>query len=234
MQEFLRDNYTILTNSIELIAALTGLILYKKYRMTPVKYFIWFLVYLTFFDTLGVYSQHVKNGGFFNFLEGTVFASNHWLYTLFWKIGAIMFFSFYYSKILKSEKLRWIVKISGYLFLVFSLIYLSCHWSEFFHTSFPIISILGAAIVFMCSVFYFLEILQSDQILTFYKSINFYISFAIFIWWLIVTPLVFYDMYHTRMDWSFIFIKWEILLFANIFMYSTYIFALIWCRPEND
>ncbi|MFD1613751.1 hypothetical protein [Gelatiniphilus marinus] len=234
MKDFLLNNYTILTHLFEAIAALTGVFLYKKHYTTEVKYFIWFLVYLTIFDFIGTnYKGYVDDGEFLNFLKGTVIETNHWWYTFFWKVGAILFFVFYYSKILKTKPFKDIVKISGYAFFLFSVVYIAINWDAFFNTFFPIISILGAIIVFLCSVFYFIEVLQSDKILTFYKSINFYISFAIFIWWLIITPLVFYDLYHTSGDWNFIFLKWQIYLFANIFMYSTFTFALIYCKPES-
>jgi hypothetical protein len=48
--------------------------------------------------------------------------------------------------------------------------------------------------------------------------------------------LVFYDIYNTNGDWNFIFLKWQIYLSANVFMYLTFTFALIFCKPDikND
>ncbi len=234
MEEFLLNNYGIITHCVEAMAALTGVFLFNTYKRTEVKYFIGFLVYLTICDFIGGYKDYVEDGHFLSFLQNTVFVTNHWWSTSYWKIGAILFFAFYYSKILKTVQFRNIVKISGYVFFFFSVIFIALNWNKFFNTFFPIISILGAIIVFLCSVFYFIEVLQSDKILTFYKSINFYISFAIFIWWLIITPLVFYDLYHSNDDWNFIFLKWQIYMFANIFMYSTFTFALIYCKPDSN
>jgi hypothetical protein len=191
-------------------------------------------VYLSVCDFLGSYVHYIRNGGFLGFLEGTVFIRNFWWSTLFWKIGAIMFFSFYYNSILTNEKFKRIIKYSGYSFLVLSIIYILFNWDDYFIIFFPIIDILGAVIVFLCTAFYFFETLSSEKILTFYKSINFYISAAIFIWWLIITPLVFYDIYNSHYDWNFIFLKWQIYLFANIVMYLTFTFALIFCKPEAD
>ncbi|WP_308992005.1 hypothetical protein QLS71_017120 [Mariniflexile litorale] len=171
---------------------------------------------------------------------GTKIETNHWWTTMFWKIGAIMFFSFYYVKVLKTKIFKDIIKFGSYAFLAVSIFYIVFNWNRFFHTFFTVISILGALVIFLCTVLYFLETLQSDRILTFYKSINFYISAAIFIWWLIITPIVFYDVYfvyesgNSNRDWTFIFLRWQIYLFANIFMYSIFTFALIWCRPQND
>lgn len=232
MNEFLLEYKNTITFSIEILAAVTGLVLYNKYKQTAAKYFIWFLVYLSVCDFLGSYVDYIKNGGFLSFLEGTVFIRNFWWSTLFWKIGAILFFSFYYYRSLINKSFKRIVKYSGYSFLVFSIIYILFNWDDYFIIFFPIIDILGAVIVFLCTAFYFFEILSSEKILTFYKSINFYISAAIFIWWLIITPLVFYDIYNSHYDWNFIFLKWQIYLFANIVMYLTFTFALIFCKSE--
>lgn len=234
MNDFLLEYKNTLTFTIEILAAVTGLLLYKKYKFTVAKFFIWFLVYLSICDFLGSYVKYIKNDGFLNFLRETVFERNFWWSTIYWKIGAIIFFAFFYQKILKKRIFIAIIKYSSLFFLVFSIIYIILNWNDYFSRFFPIISILGAIIIFLCTVFYFIEVLQSDKILTFYKSLNFYISFAIFIWWLIITPLIFYDIYNSNKDLNFMFLKWEIYLFANIFMYSIFTFALIWCKPQND
>ncbi len=234
MEEFLLNYKGLITFCVESLSAITGVLLYKKYKFTTGKYFIFFLIYLTICDTIGNYTLHIRNGGFFSFLEGTVFVQNYWWFTLCWKIGAILFFSFYFQKILVNKAFRQVLSYSTYVFFVFSISYVIINWKDFFIRFFPAISVFGAYIVFLCSVFYFIEILKSDKILTFYRSLNFYISTGIFVWWLIITPLVFYDIYMTNRDWNFIFLRWQIYLFANILMYSTFTFALIWCKPEND
>ena len=240
MEEFLLKNYSFITHSVEALAALTGVFFFNKYKNTSAKFFIYFLIYLTVCDTLSWYTRLVFPDKALNFLMGTIIEKNYWWSTFYWKIGAVMFFSFYYSKILKTKAFKDIIKYSSYSFFIFSIIYILFHWEAFFVSFFPIISVLGAIIVFLCTVFYFIEILQNDKILTFYKSLNFYISAAIFIWWLIITPLVFYDNYTAYVigiyngDLNYIKLRRFIYLSANIIMYSTFTFALIWCRPEND
>lgn len=96
------------------------------------------------------------------------------------------------------------------------------------------ITIFGALIVLFGAVSYFIEVLKSDKILDFYKSIDFYISATVFIWWLVITPISFYNIYFTTADWNFIILKWQIYLFANIFMYGMFSFALLWCKPQNN
>jgi len=234
VEQFILENYSLFTRIVEILAAVTGLILFKKYKSTTAKYFIFFLLYLSIGDLLNTYTKLIRNNGVLSFLEGTVFAQNYWWSTLFWKIGAILFFVFYYQKILKTEIFRKIIKYSGFIFITVSVFYILIHWNYFFSRFFPIISIMGAIIIFLCTAFYFFETLQSDRILTFYKSINFYISAAIFIWWLIITPIVFYDIYGEHRDIAYIHLRRYIYLFANICMYLTFTFALIWCKPETN
>lgn len=240
VNEFLLQNYMLITHSVEVTSALTGVFVFRKYRNKTTKYFIFFLVYLTICEFIGGYTKYVHPDKILSILIGTVFQKNHWWATLFWNIGAIMFFSFYYRKVLKTKLFIDIIKFCSYIFFIISAIHIILNFEEFFYKFFPIISILGTIVIFLCSIFYFVETLQSDKILTFYKSINFYISAAIFIWWLIITPIIFYDVYfvyeigNPNRDWDFLFLRWQIYLFANIFMYSTFTFALIWCKPEND
>jgi hypothetical protein len=234
------NNYVKLTFGLEFSAAITGLILYKKYKSTVAKYFIFFLVCIVVLDFMSGYTQYVQEDKFLSFLKGTRFQKNHWFTTIYWFIGAIMFFSFYYVKILKTVIFKTIIKVISFGFLVISIIYIALNWELFFIKFFPFLDIFGAIIILMCSMFYFFEVLQSNKILNFYKSLNFYISFTIFFWWLIITPLTFYEVYFSSQagnptrDMNYVVLRNYIFLFVNLFMYSTFTFALIWCKPEND
>ena len=240
MEELISHNYRLITGIVEWSAAITGILCYNRYKFSTVKFFIWFLVYLSICDYIGGYTWYVHPNMFLEFLIGTLIEKNCWFYTLFWKIGAIMFFAFYYKNILKSEKFKLIIKFSSYLFLLFSLIVILLNLEAFFDRFFSSISVFGSVIIFMCTVFYFVETLQSDSILEFYKSINFYISVTIFIWWLIITPLIFFELYSSyevinpERDWNYVLLKWYIYFFSNLFMYSTFTFALIFCKPEIE
>lgn len=232
MNEFLRDNYSLLTSSLNLIAAITGVFCLKKYKGTTAIFFIYFLIYIVIIDLIGGYPSFFIKYNKFYLIKDTVIEHNYWWYTLLWIIGAILFFTFYYQKILKNNSLILIVKISRNVFLYFSLIFIVFNWEGFFIRSFPILNIAGALIIVTCVALYFIEILSGDKVLSFYKSINFYISAVILVWWLITTPIVFFQMYNNDSDWNFVFLKWQIYLFSNCFMYLTFTFALLWCNPK--
>ena len=234
MVDFLTSNFNFIIYGFELLAAIVGILCYKKFKNTATLYFIYFLVYLSICDFLGSYTYYIANNGFFSFLKGTLFVKNYWWFTLFWEVLAIVFFTYYYNRILENDKFKGVIKYSAFAFILFSVVYIGLNIGAYLNSSLPIISILGAIIIFLCAGFYFIEILLSDKVLEFYKSINFYISVAIFFWWLIITPIVFFEKYNSTSDWDFVFLKWQIILFANISMYLTFTFALIFCKPFND
>jgi hypothetical protein len=238
LEEFLLKNYSFIAKLVESIAAITGLICYKKYRHTHQKYFIWFLIYIVLLDFFGSYTIYVAKYEFLEpikeALKGTLIEKNYWVFTFFWSIGAILFFAFYYQKIIINKHFKRIIYYATCLFLLCSTVYIFLNINAFFKASIPFIKVSGATIIFMCVIFYFIELLKSDEVLTFYKSLNFYISSTIFIWWLVTTPVVFFEIYFSSADWNFVFLRWQIFLFMNIFMYLTFSFALLWCKPQND
>lgn len=240
MIDFLLKNNFYLYTILEFTAAITGIVCFKKYDKTPVRYFIYFLIFIAFADLLCAYNYFIRPNKFLYFLKGTKFEKNHWWANIYWVIGAILFYAFYYRKILHTILFKKIIKTLQYAFLIFSIIYIALHWEAFFNSFFVVLDLSGALIIFVCTVFYFIEILSSENILFFYKSINFYISATIFIWWLIIAPMSFYDVYYkyevdkSFYDENFHDLRRLIFLFSNIFMYLTYTFAFIWCKPENE
>ncbi len=216
------------------MAALTGVLFYRQYKATAAKYFIWFLVYVAILELIGFYPTYFVKFGYSHIIRNTVFEHNYWYYTVFWYIGSAIFFTFYYHRIIVYKPYRSILKYGGALFLLSTIGYIFTHGEAFFNSQLAFVRIFGAIIVLIGVVFYFIEMLQSDRVLTFYRSLNFYISAIVLIWWLIITPLVFYNIYFSKADWNFVILKWQIYLFANIFMYSSFTFALIWCRPQNN
>ncbi len=212
--------------------------MYKKYKTIAVKYFIFFLIYVVLVDLIGSYTRYVANFDFLKGLKerlvGTVFERNFWWYTIFWYIGSALFYAFYFEKIITSYKNKAILRVSKWLFLSFSVAFILFNWESFFIKPLPAITISSSALILLGGIMYFLEMLRSEKILTFYRSLNFYISSTLLIWLLIITPIVFYNVYFSNDDRDFVLLKWQIYLIANTFMYFTFTFALLWCKPQND
>jgi hypothetical protein len=233
MEEFLKGNYSILTKLFILVTVVSGLISYKKYKGTPVTFFIKILIYLFIIELVGCYPLFYSTFKFLEPIYNSVFRQNYWWYTIAFDLIAIVLFSILFQKIICNKLYVMILKYSTYAFVLFSIFYIIFHHDIFFIQFFPVIQITGAIIILSCSIFYFIELLLSDHILHFYKSVYFYIAISIFIWWIVITPLTFYDVYIVGSDWNYIILKWQIYLSLNFMMYTTFAIGLLVSKPEK-
>lgn len=234
MDEFLKQNYFLLTYFVECLAAVTAIFYYRKYRGSVAKYFCYFLIYSFCIDLVGRYPYYFNHLNIDYLIRETLIEKNYLFVTLFWFIGSTLFYLYFYYKILQNLLFKTILKYLTVLVIgifVFELIFNREYLYNGYIPSIPTINCLS---IFLAIMLYFIEILQTNQILHFYKSIYFYISCVLIIWWLITTPMIFYEIYFTTADWNFVFLKWQVYLFANLFMYLSFTFALIFCKPEHD
>tara|TARA_R110002111_G_scaffold6830_4_gene28706 strand:+ start:4879 stop:5529 length:651 start_codon:yes stop_codon:yes gene_type:complete len=216
------------------MAAIIGLIVYKKFKNSHAKYFIWFICTIPLIEIFGGYPWHLEDWGLFHLIEGTVFERNYWWFTLFWTMGSALFYSWYLEKVIANKMYSILLRVSRYVFFVISILVIVTNIDEFFLYNLSPIVLGGTVLIILSCFLYFLEILTSDKILDFYRSINFYISATLFIWFLITSTILFFDKYFNDMDWNFVLLKWQVFLISNIFMYSIFTFALLWSKPEKN
>lgn len=235
---FLTKNFSVINDIPLFIAALTGVFVDKKYKNTPVKYFIWFLVYVFIVDFIGGYSGYANKyeflASFKMLLKDTVFEKNYWWYTIFWSMANLIFIPFYFSKILKVKRHKDVIKYLSIVLLLMSFTTIILGFEKFFIGTYPSIKIADAVIVFVCVGLYFVELLKSDNILMFYKSIHFYIASILFIWWLVTTSTVFFESYLNKNDFNYRKMRAFTFLFSNIFMYLSFALALYFCKPQKS
>ena len=234
MEEFLKQYYALITYGVELLAAVTGLLCLKKYKTTAAKYFIYFLVYVFILELLGNYPKALKYIDGAYLIKDTLIETNYWWFNLFGRIGFSLFLSIIFYNILTIKIYKKIIKHTVSILIYIAFLYSFLNFQTIFKTSDIVLTFISLSLILTCLVLYFLEMLQSYKVLNFYNELYFYISSAFLIWYLITTPLIFYQIYFSTADWSFIFLKWQIFLFANVFMYLTFTFALIYCKPEKE
>ncbi|MGJ5641568.1 hypothetical protein [Formosa sp. S-31] len=237
MIDFLLSNYSLITKSVELFAFLAGFVMLKKFKHTPVVFFIFFLLYTIVVENVGSYMGSVfLEGGIlenYTYLKKYPFHKNYWWFGIFWTIGSVLFWSYFYQKIITNTLYTKVLNVSTYIFILCVSVYTLFHINAFFNTVLIFNKLLGSIIILMAIVFYFLDVLQSDNILTFYKSIYFYISMALFLWWIITNPPYFYEQISVVNNTELRKILSLIRLFSNIFMYSTFGIALLLCKSEK-
>ena len=233
MIEFLAQNFNFITYGLEFLAALTGLIYFKKYKSSTTKFFIYFLSYIFFVEIIGALLVFTPTFFPIYFIRSIGVRVNNW-YNVFWFFGSILFLVYYFHSIIKLKQNKFIIKIVGILFLVIMLGHFVLYFDIFMKSHPMLYQLLGLITTFICIAIYFIEFLQSDSILNVFKTFGFYGSIGLFIWWLIITPVIFFDYYNTVSDWDFVNLKRLIFLFANLFMYSCFTVGLIISKPIND
>lgn len=234
MIDFLYNNFSTLNYIFEALAVVTGLLCLKKYKGTAAVFFIGILVHLFLCDFLGQFPYWYKEFEFLSVLKNSNFKTNSWWFTIFFDIVAIILFSVFYQKILKNKMHINSIKYATYIYVLVAVFLIFNDLNNFYTSNFPLLYVLQTLIIITCSTLYFMEVMMSQSILKFHKSLYFYISFTIFIWWLVVTPLSFFDKYHNLRDEDFILIRRGIYVFSNVFMYTTFTIGLIVSTPEKS
>lgn len=234
MKNFLLENYMFFNLAVVFIAASTGCFLFKKYQHTVVKYFIYFLIYVFVSEILGSYARILNYIGLYHIVDNTVFKFNFWWHTLTWYIGSAVFFTWYFRKIIKADFLKKILWYALIVFLIISFVSIALDYSHFFKGTFNFIRIGNMSIIMLSVAFYLSEILHSEKILEFYKDIHFYISVIVLIWLFVTIPLVHFVCGDASSDPNQAELKWLIMLFANMFMYLSFAFALLFSKPKNE
>lgn len=238
MNDIISKYFTELSDITIIISALFAIFYYKKYKHTVVRYFIYYMIYVAFVDVFGGYTWYIYRYESLNFirdaLKGTLIERNFWWYNIFWVLGSAVFLSAYFSKLLKSTLYKKVVTgLCGLVILTF-IFRIIVDVDSLFQSIMSVNLVFGSLVIVTCIVFYFIEILQSDKILNFLYSFNSIASSTMFIWFLIITPITFYDLYFNSADWNFVFLRHHIYFFSNLFMYGMFSLALVWCNPNFD
>lgn len=233
MLEFLVYYNSLITHSVEGLAAITGLFCLKKYKGTAAIFFIWLLVYLFLIDVLGMFPKYYNTFDFLEPIKKSVFRGNNWWFTVFFDIIAVSFFAILYQKILQNQIFKSIIKYIALAYFIFALGLIFYNVDALFKSAYTILYVLQAIVILCCASLHFIEILKGDKILYFSTSLYFYISATIFLWWLVMTALVFFEKYYVLEDKNFVLLKRSIYIFSNIFMYSTFSIGLIVSQPEK-
>lgn len=235
MKDFISSYYSVVYRIIIIAAALTGFIVYHKFKKTHSKYLMWFLLWVVVVEITAYYPEFLIDLGRYHLIEGSLFQNNYWVYTFGWTLGSTMFYPWFLRKKYKSESLAKVIRYLQYGFIILFLGELGSDYFGLFTESPPIsLIIANMIVVLLSSIFYLFEILNSDRVLTFYKSIYFYVASLCFVWWLVHTPVKFFQVYHTGADWDYIVLRNLIKLTVNIIMYFGFIVALIVSKPEYD
>lgn len=195
--------------------------------------FVWFLWSVFIVDLIGFYAAftYFNNYRIFGFIKGTVFENNYWLFNSF-KIISFSVYIFFFIKQLYSLSKKRILSITLVFFVLSAIINLI--FSNAFFTSYiTYTTIWGTFLLLICIGLYFFEILNSDRIIRFYRSLPFYIAIGALIWHLCVTPLFIYSNFFQIQSPDFVHIYGITLGILNWIMYGSYIVGFFMCINKS-
>jgi hypothetical protein len=216
---------TILIHLFELFAALAGSYYWFKTKEQAIRPFVWYLWLIVVIETLVMYPYlygRVDNT-LINWLEHSFMRRNTWVYNLLSPFAILLFWIF----IKRNTHTRFSHKIINAVFwLSFSFFVLYYSFSgNFFKTTIDYTMPIFTIAVFAMVLMYFRELVQSNEILNFYKSHVFYICMATMLFYICMTPLFFYNEYISTINPDFIDFRRVALTVSNIILYSCYVFA---------
>jgi hypothetical protein len=205
----------------QFIAALVGILLYKKWKGTSIKIIIQYLLIILMAESigylLGVYKLYTYNNMLYKYL-----------------VLPFEFFSiayFYYSIALTTFQ----KKSTQFLAVLFTICWLiELFFLDNITLPFSSFSYSIGNVFFLIFVFnYGHQLLQSERLIQFYKQANFWISFAWLLFYLLSFPYYLLFNILAKQYYQSIYLPYHIIvIFLNYIMYSIFIGTLIWTKPR--
>ena len=227
--------YQLIVNLFELLAAITGTVIIRKYRTSRiVHYFVYFLWLTVLVElTMGWIPTIIRYSDELYHFKNTLLGYNYWAYNIYYIIS-YSFYAYFFREHLRSFIRQKILIQSIYIYIIGSIISCVISYDNFLTQSIPFITIAGSIILTMSVLFYLYEMLNSDKILNFDKNFVFYIGVSALIFHVIVAPLFIYSIHFTTENPDFIKFRGIVLYGANILLYSVYTYSFIQCLRKNN
>lgn len=222
---------------LEVLAASTGTYYLRKNlsQFKSTKYLVLFLWITVFVELVGSYAPigYFSDYTIFSFVQGTPFENNYWWYNSY-SVLSFSFFILYFISFSKNKYWKLIFQILVGTFLLVSILIFIFSGTFFIGYS-PYLTIAGTLLLFFSVVMFYFELLRSEFLLQLKRFLPFYISVGVLVFNLCVTPIEIFIQYFNLKDGNelFVTLRSNVLLYANIFMYSTFILGFLICLKKK-
>lgn len=226
MNDFLLEHRSLISKLFGLLTAISGSWYLHKTKNEKIRIFVYYLWLTVVVETLGGYTKVLQNNYDYSWyldLKNSIFCTNTWLYNIynFLSIGLL---GIYYSDLFISKSFKIIVRSVFIIYCIFTLGYYT-FTDAFFIMGLPFEDILATVIIIIYVICYFIELIRSEYILQYYKMPSFYISIALLLWHLSVTPLFIFNSYFRAVNTEFVIFRILFLFYINIFTYTCLTFG---------
>jgi len=210
---------TIVLNGFELAACIVGFVVWKKIKNSYWRWFPFYLALIVLIEITAEYFLHVRNN----------LAVNNGIYQYFGLPLEFLFFYWLLYRYFNNES-RWPLYAAA--------IYLACWLLDIFYLGqlslyFESISyIIGTILLAILLLIFFIDFSKSDAILKYQSSMMFWVCAGLMIFYIGTLP--FYGLHTTlyRMDKHFFYAYWYIQFALNYLMYTLFVVAFIWGKPN--
>src|SRR5690606_16260701 len=151
-------------------------------------------------------------------------SKNAWLYNSY-RMFIFPFYIYYYYLLMISIKKKQLVLYLLTLFIIVSLMDAVINRNDFISTNLAITRIVGGLFILISSSIYLMEILKSNELLVFHKTLPFWITFGALIYYLTTIPIFIFKQYLNEFDSYSIYTT--ILYISNYFLYGFFIIGFI-------
>jgi hypothetical protein len=210
----------------EIIAAILSVVFYFKYKNTAFKYILYILWLIVIKETLGYFHKELH----LYYTDENDIKYNLWMGNI---LSFILFPAYYfmYLKTFKTERYQLIIKLFLVIFLIIQLI----NWVFFQHlftenAVYP--RIIGSIFLTICVIFYFIELLQSDKIISFHRLVPFWISVGLLVFYTSTIPFTVVQNSYMLSNDNAVLKIFIIKLILATAMYLIFAFGFIWSKKE--
>jgi hypothetical protein len=216
---------------LELAAAISGTLYLKTIVKLEYKPFVVYL-WLTFFvEILALYTHVMQNNydyTWFIYIKNSLFCRNIWLYNIYGYLAmgliGLCYYNGLYNKIFKK-----VIGLSIIVYSVFFALYFTTTKS-FFTLAMPYDLIIRTFIIMTYAFFFFYELLQSQDLIRFYKIPLFYITIGLLFWHVSAVPLFTFGDYFATTNANHLKLGELLILSINVVTYSCFIFGFLFGR----
>ncbi len=201
-------------NALELIAAITAFIHYKKYINSTEKYFLPFLWFTFFVDAI----LGPVVGDFLNM-------DNIWIFYGYTGISFLFYF-YWYHKILNNAKQKKITIIFSIIFFTFYVY--NGRIIEFHEQSF----IVGAFFILILTGFHLYQLSNADYTVKIKYKLSFWITIALVLFNIGMIPFILLSKHFNVRVFTTAFAL--ILFFLNVILYGCYTIGFIWTKTKYN
>lgn len=210
----------------ELLAAIAAVIYYKRVKSIPLykKIFIFYLCAIFVIDVSGYYAAvaYYSDYRLFSFAKDSVFRQNYWMFNTVKPFAYLVYLQFFIFQI-RSQRLQKILSWAAAVFLIISLLNLILS-GEYFTAYITLTPLAGSILLSICIGCYLFNMITSDKILQFFKSLSFYVAAGALIWHLVFTPMFIYNKINIMNSTpDFVKVYLMTLGLLNFYMYSLFV-----------